>query len=294
MDIFASKKVAVVVPIFSEEQKILGTLKSLNNQHLKPKTIVVINLISEKIFQTAHKMGAIVVDIRKKRIKKYTIFSTSPLLAFVINQGIKKVAEISKSWDYILILNAGSIVDPSFIEILVKRAEQTKSVMNIVYFDKTIFPILDSWKFGYLINFKFWKKIGLKFPLNFGWAGYLILKAISMGYHVTFSSYDRNFYPPTTHIDILEAYGYGISMALLRYPLLLGMINSLLVSRYNKRQAIETFLSFIINRRGRKYVLRTNKLKSLFQNLLKRQISALESQIFNFLKVSLIKLKIVK
>ena len=38
---------------------------------------------------------------------------------------------------------------------------------------------------GRVVKIDFWKKLGLKYPANYGYEGYLLLKAQSMGYNVT-------------------------------------------------------------------------------------------------------------
>ncbi len=276
------KKVAVLIPVIHEQHNLSRTLKSIMNQKLKPSSTLVINLTSDDVFITSQKFGAIVLEIHDRRITRHTLFSTSPLLAFVINQGIKKLMEISKAWDYILIIGPNIVIDPSFIERLVSYSLKYRSVMAITISKKSIFPLFDAWKFGFLLDFYFWRRLSLKVPLNFGWAAYLILKTLSLGYRVLFKKTSGQGYivKGSNKLSELDLYGYGLSAALLRYPIKLVLLNSLILFfRGQRREAINFFFNYFLNLRGRHYNINFSKVSPLFMKLIYRQFNILLNEL---------------
>ncbi|MGQ4832993.1 MAG: glycosyltransferase family A protein [Candidatus Asgardarchaeia archaeon] len=280
--VYQHKRVAVLIPVIKETHNLSRTLKSIRNQKLKPFSTLVINLSTDEVFIISQKLGAIVLEIRDRRITRHTLFSASPLLAFVINQGIKKLTEISKVWDYLLILSPNVIVDPSFIERLVYLSREYKSVMVVTIHQDSLFPLIDAWKFGFIVDFHFWNKLNLKMPLNFGWSAYLILKILSLGYRVIFNKASRFGYifNESKKISDLETYGYAISSALLKYPLKLITLNSLILFlRGYKRESINLFFSYLFNMRGRHYRINFPKITLLFSKLINRQFNILLNEL---------------
>ena len=102
---------------------------------------------------------------------------------------------------------------------------------------------------GRVVRFDFWKKLGLTYPVNYLYEGYLILKAQSLGY-------DVEYYPDlimktqrktgTTYYPKLYFY-YGIGLKALGFTLPSFFLAMFSLVKKNPRSSYHLFRGFFSN-----------------------------------------------
>lgn len=274
-----SPRVAVVIPARNEENFIGKTLEALFNQHSRPSRVIVVNDGSTDMTASiASAAGAEVVDMPDRG---FNVHGT-PILAGVINRGLARIEEhdFGRPGDYVLILGADHILPPHYLTaVLDAMAENKRMVLcsGVIEGERSIVPRGS----GRVVRADFWKSIGFRYPENYGFETYLVLKAQQLGYEVkvlknlttsTLRKTGRN-YKKSVYIS------YGKSLKALGYSKLYSAARIGLISIKNPRGGyymlkgyfskdvrtydpeLRSFLSSIQHQRIKRYV--TNPIKAL-------------------------------
>jgi len=205
-------KVGVVIPARNEESIIWNTLRHLIGQTLIPQIIVVVNDGStDNTSYIAKKMGCFVVDLPDRGFG----VTGQPALAKVINAGLEQLKPIYL--DHIMILGADHVLPPHYVEDLVDRMEVEPSLVvasGIIKGEKTVRTHARG--SGRIIKSWFWKRLGLKYPVCWGWESWLCYKAQQLGYETrSFSDIISEARP--TRYTPNKMLGWGKSMKALGY-----------------------------------------------------------------------------
>lgn len=209
--------VAVVLIAKNEERFISKTLDSLLNQDLKPHRIIVVNDGS------TDKTGEIVAKYNfVELINRST--TGKPLqarkeLANTINTGLSRVKEYDDC-EFVMKLDADILLPKNYLSTIVQRMNSNPKIAvssGIIKGELTVAPR----GAGRLVRTDFWKKLGLKYPVNYGFEGYLLLKALSMDYDIiTFDDLQMETLRKTgSEYNPKQYFYYGIGMKALGYTL---------------------------------------------------------------------------
>jgi len=127
---------------------------------------------------------------------------------------------------------------------------------------------------GRIVKYDFWKKLGLKYPVNYGWEAYLLWKAQSMGYEIAsysdiISETQRktgSTYNPKTY------YYYGLGLKAIGYTFPYTLARALLFSKRKPKGALNLLRGFFSNYKDlyepelREYVKKTQRQNILHPN----------------------------
>ncbi len=215
--------IAVVIPALNEEKSIEESITSLKNQILTPYRIIVVNDGSTDKTEEIIKSFAEVEIINREPHESYV---GKKELATTFNAGLEKLHE-DKKCNYILILGSDIILPNNYLSEISKRMNENPNVVISSGMIKGEYSITPRGA-GRVVRYEFWKNLGLRYPNNYGFEGYLVLKAKSLGFEVetyndltittkrkTGQRYDPNLY-----------YYYGLGIKALGYsmPYALGRI----------------------------------------------------------------------
>ena len=274
-----NQRVAAVIPARNEENFIGRTLAALFDQHIRPNRVIVVNDGStDRTAEVASAAGAEVVDMPDRG---YNVLGT-PVLAGVINRGLARLQErgYGSEDDYVMILGADHILPPQYITtVLDAMAKDRKLALcsGTIEGERSIVPRGS----GRVVRADFWQGIGFRYPENYGFETYLVLKAQQHGYSVkvlkdlatrTLRKTGRN-YKKSVYVS------YGKSLKALGYSKIYSAARIGLISVKNPKggfymfkgylsndvQAydpeLRSFLSNIQHKRIKRYV--TNPIKAL-------------------------------
>jgi len=273
-----TQRVAAIMPARNEENFIGKTLAALFDQHTRPSKVIVVNDGStDRTADIASAAGAEVVDMPDRG---YNV-QGMPVLAGVINRGLQQLQArgYGNDGDYVLILGADHVLPPNYITaVLDAMAADRKLALcsGVIAGERSIVPRGS----GRVVRADFWQSIGFRYPENYGFETYLVLKAQQQGYKVkvlrdlvtqTLRKTGRN-YKKSVYIS------YGKSLRALGYSRLYSAARIGLVSIKNPKGGfymlqgymsgdvqvydpeLRSFLSSIQHKRIKRYV--TNPVKA--------------------------------
>lgn len=177
-----SQRVAVIIPARNEENFIGKTLAALFDQYTKPSKVIVVNDGSaDRTAEIASAAGAEVVDMPDRGYNVHGM----PVLAGVINRGLERLQALgySSDGDYVLILGADHVLPPHYMTtVLDAMAADRKLALcsGAIAGERSIVPRGS----GRIVRADFWQSIGFRYPENYGFETYLVLKAQQLGYKV--------------------------------------------------------------------------------------------------------------
>ncbi len=174
-------KVAVIMIARNEEKYIAKSLENIINQELSPSRFILINDGSlDNTGKIASQYDSVEVIERPKRKESYLARKE---LAHTINEGLEKIAD-DEALDYVMIMGTDSLIPKDYLSKITQRMNSDQKLVitsGVIGGEYSVEPRGS----GRVVKIDFWKKLGLKYPANYGYEGYLLLKAQSMGYNVT-------------------------------------------------------------------------------------------------------------
>ena len=167
------------MPVRNEEKYLGKTLADLIKQTLKPYRIIVINDGStDKTAEIALKFENVEVINRENtgdhRVTKEIIRT--------INVGLKQL-DNDNDCDYIMKLDADILLPTNYLSLITQRMDANPTIAvssGIIHGEFTVTPRGG----GRIVRYDFWKKLGLRYPENYSYEGYLLVKARIMGYQL--------------------------------------------------------------------------------------------------------------
>ncbi len=227
-------KVAVVLNARNEEKHLGKTLEFLQAQQLKPYRIIVVNDGStDKTGEIASSYDIEVVE-RKKRTEN---FVARKELAETVNAGLEKLDE-DTDCDYILLMSAEIHLPKNYLTEVVKRMENNPKLVvaaGVIRNEYTAVPRGP----GRVVRYSFWKKLGLRYPVNYWYEGYLLWKAQSLGYEI--ASFDDIVSETERKTGITyepkRYYYYGLGLKALGYTTPYALARILIFARKKPKGA---------------------------------------------------------
>ena len=260
----AEVKVAVVLNARNEEKGIAKTLQSILDQKLAPYRIIVINDGSTddtKFFLS--KFPTIELIDRPIRNESYLARKE---LADTINQGLTKLHNDNKC-EFVWLVGGDLIFPPNYTLEIIRRMQKESIVISSGAIEGEF--SIEPRGGGRIVDWNFWKKIGMLYPVNYGWEGYLILKANSLGYKTT--SYPDLVITTQrktgTKFNPKLYYYYGLALRALGYTVLYVLGKTLLFAKKKPKGAYYMLKGFFSNYSNlyepelREYVKRTQTQK---------------------------------
>jgi glycosyltransferase involved in cell wall biosynthesis len=105
-------------------------------------------------------------------------------LAQVFNLGLEQCDDMDL--DYIMILGADHILSEDYVQRVWEKMQSDNTVVasGSIGDEYAVTPRGS----GRLIDYKWFKRLGLRYPINYGYESYLIMKSLQMGY-------EKGYYP---------------------------------------------------------------------------------------------------
>jgi glycosyltransferase involved in cell wall biosynthesis len=177
-----SPRIGVVVPARNEENFIGRTLAALFDQYSRPSRVIVVNDGStDRTAEIASAAGAEVVDMPDRGYNVHGM----PVLAQVLNRGLERLEShgYGNEGDYILVLGADHILPSHYLTTALDAMAQDSNLAvcsGIIEGERSSVPRGS----GRVVRADFWQGIGFRYPENFGFETYLLLKAQQQGYNI--------------------------------------------------------------------------------------------------------------
>ena len=279
-------KIAVVIIARNEEKLIAKTLDSLRNQDLRPYRIILVNDGStdrtEEIVSAYNEVEIV------NRKNKGTYEPEKLELAEIINTGLSKLKD-DKDCMFIVKLDADIILPKNYLSTINERMNSNPKIAvssGIIEGEFSTAPR----GAGRVVRYDFWKKIGLSYPVNHGYEGYLLLKARSMGYEdIVFRDLVMQTGRKTgsTYTDPKRYYNYGLAMKAQGQILPEVLIRSLKLTKKEPRSAFYLLKGFFSNYNNlyeselREYVKKM-QYEELKKTRFKRTLNSLKINIFRW------------
>jgi len=272
----AGRDVCVVIPAHNSERYISRTICSLRYQSLRPRKIVVVDDSSvDRTAEIAESLGATVIRIKRKFVNA----TGTPLLAFIINQGINVC--INESHDYVMISGSDDVYPPNYVRDLINYMIRDKVIIASGRVAGEPYDIEIPRGGGRVILSSFIKATG-PYRYIYGWETELVIRAWAHGLRtktypdIVFYSLRKSTRNPRKY------YFLGKAMKELGYPLLYTLLRLLYVgTNLGREYLINLLLGYIrhvpsdvlgIERRYLKHRYLLKLIKSLEKNLISRTI----------------------
>ena len=259
-------KIATVIPARNEENFIDKTIKSLLNQDInEANKIIVINDGSEDRTSDIVKSYN-QIEVMDLQNRGYNAQGT-PILADVINEGLKKIS--NTKIPFVMILGADHILPNNYISQIIEYMENVKNVVICSGQIKNEMSVIPRGS-GRIIKTEFWRKIGFRYPSNYGFETYLILKAQQIGYNIkVLDDLISETSRPTKKSYKKETYiSYGKSLKVLGYSSIYSMARIGLISLKNPMGAFYMLLGY----RNNNVELYEKDLRSFLKNIQHKKI----------------------
>jgi glycosyltransferase involved in cell wall biosynthesis len=235
-------KVAVIIIARNEENFIGKTIENLENQELSPYRIIVVNDGStDKTGEILSNFENIEIINREKRDQD---FLAKKDLATTINSGLEKL-ESDHDCDFVMISGADLIFQNNYLTSITERMQTNPKIAissGVIEGEFSIEPR----GAGRVVRYDFWKKIELKYPVNYGYEGYLLWKAKSMDYEIeSFSDLIMQSQRKTgSRYNPKLYYYYGIGLKALGYATFYTVGRAILLARKKPKGAFYLLYGF--------------------------------------------------
>ena len=174
-----NSKVAVIMPVRNEESLIQETLENLLQQELLPYRIIVINDGStDKTSEILKKFSNIEVVNKETKSDSYL----KKEIANTLNSGLE-LLQNDNDCDFIIKLDADHVLPKNYLLTIVSRMQSNPKIVacsGVIEGEYSISPRHS----GRVVRYDFWKSLGLKYPVNYAYEDYLLLKAKSSGFEI--------------------------------------------------------------------------------------------------------------
>ncbi len=231
-------KIGTVVIARNEAENIHETLSALVAQTIPLRQIILVddNSIDDTV-KIARNFDVEILSFPEI----HDNWVTRPELAKVFNYGLKKLDV--DNLDFISIVGADHILSSDYFEQITRRMIKDDSVVaSGAIKDEIATAPRGS---GRVISKEYWKKIGSKLPVNYGYETYVYVKAMQLGFNVSY--YDDIITKTSRKTAItykpIMFYHYGYAMRALGYPLLHTFLRSLLLLKRGK--GLKSFRLFL-------------------------------------------------
>ena len=233
------KKIIGIIPARNESEFLGKTLDGLKNQTLPLTRIILVDDGStDDTANIAKKFEIEILNLKNRGFRA----TGEPILAEVINKGLKKIHE--NECQYIMILGADHVLSSDYVSIIIKEMEENDLVIASGIIDGEPQRDTSPRGSGRIIRYDFWKKHGLEYPSWYGFESYIVYKALVENYKINVirsaHSWSQRKTGKTTNYK-----NYGKAMRALGYHPLYAMGRILFMLFKNPKSSIEMFFGFL-------------------------------------------------
>ena len=234
------KKIAVIIPARNESKFITNTIEGLKKQKLSPDRIIVVNDgSSDNTSDIAKQLQTEVVDLNDRGYRA----TGKPILAEVINKGLEKI--LHENYDYVMILGADHVISPDYILKIVDAMEQNEllAIASGVISGESEKDNSPRGS-GRIVKYEFWKKLGLQYPLWYGFETYVVYKARIESYQVKVFQ-DATGWSQRPTGKTTDYTSYGKAMQALGYHPLYALGRIILTFKKNPLGSLRMFFGYL-------------------------------------------------
>ena len=174
-----SWRIGVVVTARNEEQVIGECLAGLRNQTVRLLLAVVNDGSLDRTGEIASKYADFLVNLPAHKEN----WAGRPELAGVFNAGFDVLKK--QQVDYVLVSGADSLYPPNYVEEIVHRMKKQGIVLSSGIAEGEASRSSSPRGSGRILDSKWFRSIGFKYPSNYGFEVYLVYKALSESRRVT-------------------------------------------------------------------------------------------------------------
>ncbi|MDH3656878.1 MAG: glycosyltransferase family 2 protein [Nitrosopumilus sp.] len=231
-------KIGVVVIARNEAENIHDTLNALFKQTIPLSQII---LVDDNSIDDTLKIAKN-FDVKILTFPEiHDNWITRPELAKIFNYGLEQLDV--DNLDFISIVGADHILSHDYFEQVTGRMTLDDSVVASGAIQGEIATAPRG--SGRVIRKEYWKKIGSELPVNFGYETYVYVKAMQLGFNVSY--YDDIITKTSRQTAItykpIMYYHYGYAMRALGYPFLHTFLRAVLLLKRGK--GLKSFRLFL-------------------------------------------------
>jgi len=210
----------VVISARDEEDTIAKCLESLRNQTVKLFLVVVNDGSLDNTSKVVSEQANVVVNLPRHEES----WTGRPELAKVINAGFDALRK--RSISYVLMSGADAVYPINYVEEITNRMENGKIVLASGVAEGDVSRSLTPRGCGRVVEAKWFKSVGFRYPENYSFEGYLVYKALSQERKVTVFPDLRFKLSRKTRLSKRKLYLWGKGMKALNYwwPYAIGRI----------------------------------------------------------------------
>jgi len=239
-----SPKVAVIIPALNEEKAIGDSIISLKKQTLSPYRIIVVN---DGSTDSTEKIVKSFKEIEIVNRKPHESYVGKKELATTFNAGLEKLCDDDKC-NFIMILGSDIILPNNYLLKITKEMNKNPNLVissGVIEGEYSTTPR----GAGRVVKYEFWKNLGLAYPVNYGFEGYLILKAKSLGYESeVFNDLTMTTKRKTgQRFDPSLYFYYGLGLKALGYSIPYALGRILIFGKKTPRGGLKMLQGFLSN-----------------------------------------------
>ena len=201
----------VVVNARDEADVIGECLRSLRRQTVELFLVVVNDGSVDGTGEVASRYADVAVDLANHEES----WTGRPELARVINAGFDTLKE--ENVTYVLISGADAVYPPCYVEAVVRRMRREGAVLASGVAESEVSRSLSPRGCGRVIDAEWFRRVGFRYPENYGFEAYLVYKALSQGRKVAVSQDLRFKLLRETWLSKRKLYFWGKGMKALNY-----------------------------------------------------------------------------
>ena len=201
----------IVVKVRDEEDAIEDSLLSLLNQTVKPFVVVVNDGSVDRTREIASKHADAIVDLPRHEES----WVGRPELARVVNTGLNALKD--KDLDFVLFSDGEAAYPLNYIEKIIKRMKDGDVILASGVAEGEVSRSFSPRGCGRVVNAKWFRNVGFKYPENYAFEAYLVYKALSEGKKVAVFSDLKFVLRRRTRLFPKKTYFWGKGMRALNY-----------------------------------------------------------------------------
>lgn len=223
----------VVVKARDEEQAIGKCFESLRNQNVKVFLVVVNDGSVDRTGEIASKYADVVVDLPTHAES----WVGRPELARVVNAGLDVLK--SEELDFVMFSDGEAVYSSNYIEEIAKRMKNEDIVLASGVAKGEVSRSFSPRGCGRVVDAEWFRRVGFKYPENYGHEVYLVYKALSQGKKVVVFSDLKFKLQRKTRLFAKKAYFWGKGMKALNYSVFYALGRAFLFLLKSPRNGLE-------------------------------------------------------
>jgi glycosyltransferase involved in cell wall biosynthesis len=219
----------VVVKVRDEQDAIEDSLLNLLAQTLKPFIVVVNDGSVDRTGEIASKYADAVVNLQRHEES----WVGRPELASVVNAGLNVLKD--KELDFVMFSDGEVLYPSNYIEEIIKRMKDSDITLASGVAEGEVSRSFSPRGCGRVVDAKWFRSVGFRYPENYAFEAYLVYKALSEGKKVTVFPKLKFELLRETRLFPKKAYFWGKGMKALNYDAFYALGRSFLVSLRSPR-----------------------------------------------------------